>query len=55
MTFFSERPEANIFISQAPWTSRANKMAVASRFSVWAEKRRNRIDITKKIRSVNAL
>ena len=30
-------------------------MAVASRFSVWAKKRRNRTDITKKIRSVNAL
>ena len=49
MTFFSERPETNIFISQAPWTSRITQnMAVASRFSVWAEKRRNRTDITKK-------
>ena len=37
--FLRKIPETNIYISQAPWTSRITQnMAVASRFSVWAEK-----------------
>ena len=47
--FLRKIPETNIYISQAPWTSRITQnMAVASRFSVCAKKRRNRTDITKK-------
>ena len=54
---FSQKDTGNqYFYFPGPLDEQNNtNMAVASRFSVWAEKRRNRTDITKQIRSGNAL
>ena len=53
MTFFSEMPETNIYIFQAPWTSRTWQSPHDLVFGPKKDKTEH--ILPKKIRSVNAL